>query len=116
METVCEVQNRLQRAYSCSTCHPSYVSKWSPQRASVGQCAVTAMYLHETFDYDICDVMVGRSRHFFNRTKAGDVVDLTADQFDCAINYDAGRIRKASDVMKSIKDRYEILKSNMQNL
>ena len=116
MNTLCEVQKCLVTAYNSETCHPSYVSKWSPERPIVGQCAITSVYLHETFGYDIYDVMVGRSRHFFNKMSDGTIVDLTAEQFDCEINYEFARKRNPKDVIKSVKDRYEILKTRMQNL
>ena len=116
MSTPYEVQKCLVMAYSSETCHPSYVSKWSSERPTVGQCAITAVYLHEIFGYDIYDVMVGRSRHFFNKKPDGSIIDLTSEQFDYEINYESARKRNPKDIIKSVKKRYEILKTRMQNL
>ena len=112
-----QLRNKIEPAWSIDTCHPSYRNKWTPQNPSVGQCAVTAMYLNEIHGWKIYDTMVGNSRHFFNKDSNGFIYDLTADQFPSDdVDYDNCRERKFTDLFKSCKDRYKLFKENIRNL
>lgn len=106
---------KLKAAYSKDTCHPSYASQWSPENPTAGQCAITALLVHEKYGYDIFEVKVGRSRHFFNKTSDGDVIDLTAEQFfGNPIAYEMARRREPKDLYKSCTERLNILKFKLQ--
>lgn len=74
-----ELKQKLLAAYGPDTAHPSY--PFSLDNPTAGQCAITALLVHETHGYDIYETKVGRSRHFFNKTTSGEVVDLTAEQY-----------------------------------
>lgn len=107
-------KQKLLAAYSAETCHPSYVDKWSPANPTAGQCAITALLVHENFGYDIYEVKVKRSRHFFNKTPSGEIVDLTAEQFSDAVDYSDCRKREPKDLYKVCQVRLDILKNNLQ--
>ena len=93
----------------------SYDGTFDESNPSRGQCAVTALLLHELYGYDIYDVKVGQTRHFFN--KDGErVIDLTAAQFTVPIPYDAGRKRNPKDLYrnKDFISRYMRLKNKTE--
>ena len=104
-------QQKLRAAYGPDTCHPSYVSQWSPENPTAGQCAITALLVHETFGYDIYEIKVNRSRHFFNKTPSGEIVDLTAEQFSGPVDYNVCRQRNPKELYKACGERFKILKS-----
>ena len=106
-----EFKQKLLTAYGPDTAHPSF--PWSQENPTAGQCAVTALLVHETFGYNIYEVKVKRSRHFFNKTPEGEIVDLTAEQFPTPVNYSDCRQRNPKDLYKSCKERLNILKSKM---
>ncbi len=80
-----EFKQKLLTAYSSETAHPSF--PWSPENPTAGQCAITALLVYETYGYNIYEVKVKRSRHFFNKTPEGKIVDLTAEQFSEPVDY-----------------------------
>ena len=106
--------DKIRDAWSKETSHPSYADKWSIENPSVGQCAITALYLNREYGYPIYDIMIGRQRHFFNRDKDGKVVDLTSDQFGGKIiDYDNGRLRNPTDLLKTTRARYSRFIKNL---
>ncbi|MBQ8806038.1 MAG: hypothetical protein IJZ68_06095 [Bacteroidaceae bacterium] len=107
-----ELKQKLLAAYGPDTAHPSF--PFSPSNPTAGQCAITALLVYEIYGYDIYETKVGRSRHFFNKTDDGKVIDLTAKQFfDKVIPYDACRKREPKELYKSCGERLTILKSKM---
>ena len=55
--------------------------RWTPDRPSVGQCAVTSMLVFDRFGGDILRTVNQGAPHYWNRID-GLEVDLTRDQFD----------------------------------
>lgn len=111
------IVDRFKRAWSEDTAHPSYKGKWGKDNPTAGQCAVTALVLNDLYGWDIYDVIVGRARHFFNKTDSGEIIDITAEQFgDTRIPYENSRLRDAKALLKNddIKARYKLLKSRLQ--
>jgi hypothetical protein len=106
--------NNIIRGWSRETAHPSYQNRWAPENPSAGQCAITAMYINQKYGYPIFETMVGKSRHFFNKDKEGNIVDLTKDQFDSDISYAHARERQFKDLYKSCKSRYDKFISNLE--
>ena len=112
-----KLRKDIEKGWSKETCHPSYQSKWSLEYPSIGQCAITAMWLNEKMGWDIYETIVNRSRHFFNKDSNGFIYDLTADQFqDSDINYENCRKREFKDLYRSCKDRYELFKHNLTSV
>jgi hypothetical protein len=54
--------------------------EWTPARSSSGQCAVTALIVHDRFGGEICRTTNRGVLHDWNRLD-GVEVDLTRDQF-----------------------------------
>jgi hypothetical protein len=106
-----EFKQKLLTAYSSETAHPSF--PWSPENPTAGQCAITALLVYETYGYDIYEVKVKRSRHFFNKTPEGEIVDLTAEQFGTPVSYANCTLRDPKTLYKSCQARLNILKTNM---
>lgn len=105
--------HKVRAAYTAETCHPSYLAQWSPANPTAGQCAITALLVYETFGYDIYEIKVNRSRHFFNKKPSGEIVDLTAEQFGVPVSYDNCTLRDPKTLYKSCQVRLNLLKANM---
>ena len=114
-----ELQNYctlIMQSWSKETAHPSYQSKWSKENMACGQCAVTVLAVNDICeDMQIYKCKVGRSTHYFNKTKNGDVIDLTMMQFNCRIDYSSGVPASRRNLLKvaHVKERYRLLKSRM---
>ena len=105
---------KIRSTWSKETSHPSYADKWSIENPSVGQCAITAMYLNQKYGYPIFETIIGKSRHFFNKDDDGNVIDLTKDQFNIEIDYSNSRQREFKDLYRSCGNRYELFMSNLK--
>lgn len=82
MNTIDDVYTVLRKAWSKETAYPSCQSEWVPSDPSYGQCAVTAMLIHDMFGGTIHRIRVsGGGTHYFNKI-AGHYIDLTIEQFD----------------------------------
>lgn len=82
MNTIDDVYTVLRKAWSKETAYPSCQSEWVPSDPSYGQCAVTAMLVHDMFGGTIHRIRVsGGGTHYFNKI-AGHYIDLTIEQFD----------------------------------
>lgn len=110
-----QLRKDLEKGWTRDTCHPSYRDKWSVELPSIGQCAITAMYLNEIMGWDIYETLIGKSRHFFNKDSNGFIYDLTSDQFPNNIDYTLSRKRDFKDLYRSCKNRYELFKSNLKH-
>ncbi|MBR5901889.1 hypothetical protein IKZ40_06020 [bacterium] len=72
----------LECCWCRETAYPSCQSNWVPNDPSYGQCAVTAMIVHDLFGGTIHKIRVeGGGTHYFNKIR-GEYVDLTREQFD----------------------------------
>lgn len=69
----------LRRRWSADTSF--WPEEWTPNRPSFGQCAVTAMLVHDRFGGEILRAVNQGVPHYWNRVDGIDV-DLTRDQFD----------------------------------
>jgi hypothetical protein len=68
-------------AWTKQTAHSP--DRWSSSKRSTGQCAVTALIVHDWYGGDIVKVIVnGRWSHYYNVLPDGTTIDLTRDQFD----------------------------------
>lgn len=109
----------LRKAWCRETAHPSYQSRWSEDNPSVGQCCVTALAIQDLYGGDIYSCKVGNNSHFVNIIDER-IIDKTSEQFGgtSQIKYISGSFRKKSRKSllknKNIKERYELLKSRME--
>lgn len=109
--------NLIKGAWSKETAHPTSQPKWTKDNPALGQCAVTALLVQDEMGGDIGEIMVGRTRHFFNIID-GKIVDLTSSQFDDNVRLDYSNIglRDRKMLQRSVQDRYELLKQNYARL
>lgn len=76
----------IRASWSIETCDPTDAAEWTPANPSRGQCAVTALVVHDQFGGQILEAEVHfqdgsrQGFHYWNRLAGGDV-DLTAEQF-----------------------------------
>jgi hypothetical protein len=80
------LQSAIRASWSLKTCDPTDASCWTPANPSLGQCAVTALVVHDLLGGQLLEAEVHRedgSRqgfHYWNRL-AGVDIDLTREQF-----------------------------------
>lgn len=107
---------KLTSAWGKDTCHPAYINRWTEQNPAAGQCLVTALAVQDEYGGDIYDCKVGRSRHFYNVIN-GNTVDLTFNQFPEGSEIKDARKRDRKQLLanKELRQRYELLKSRMED-
>ncbi len=76
--TVAVLAEALRRSWWEDTTN---AEDWSPEQASRGQCAVTALVVQEYLGGDLLRTVVDDVSHYWNRLPDGEMVDLTRDQF-----------------------------------
>lgn len=80
------VLNALRESWGPDTCAPEDVAHWTPDNPARGQCATTAVVLHDHFGGCLVrgEVIVdGRQVdfHWWNRLPDGRQIDATIEQF-----------------------------------
>jgi hypothetical protein len=84
--TLAGLESAIYASWSLDTCDPSDVAIWSPAEPSRGQCAVTALVVHDLLGGELLEAEVHHADgspqgyHYWNRF-AGVDVDLTRRQF-----------------------------------
>ena len=76
----------LRESWGPDTCAPEDVADWTPDNPARGQCATTALVLHDFFGGSLVmgEVIVDGERvdfHWWNRLADGEQVDITLEQF-----------------------------------
>ena len=80
------VQAAIRASWSLETCDPTDAAEWATANPSRGQCAVTALVVHDLFGGQLLEAEVHfddgsrQGFHYWNRLAGGDV-DLTREQF-----------------------------------
>jgi hypothetical protein len=71
------IDGALRASWSADTSY--WPDTWTPERPSIGQCAVTALIVQDQLGGDIIVAEVADDFHFWNRLPDGTEVDLTRD-------------------------------------
>jgi hypothetical protein len=80
------LQVAIRTSWSLETCDPIDAAQWTPDNPSRGQCAVSALVVHDFFGGQLLEAEVlfddgsRQGFHYWNRLSSGDV-DLTSEQF-----------------------------------
>ena len=80
------LRDAVRASWSLETCDPTDAAEWTPANPSRGQCAVTALVVHDLFGGQLLEAEVHfrdgsrQGFHYWNRLARGDV-DLTREQF-----------------------------------
>ena len=80
------VSAALRESWGADTCSPEDVPAWHPGNPARGQCATTAVVMHDYFGGSLVmgEVLVDGRRvdfHWWNRLPDGREIDLTIGQF-----------------------------------
>jgi hypothetical protein len=84
--TLTDLESAISASWSLDTCDPTDIPTWTPAEASQGQCAVTALVVHDLLGGLLLEAEVHHADgshqgfHYWNRF-AGVDVDLTRRQF-----------------------------------
>ena len=84
--TLEEVEVAIRASWSLESCDPTDAAEWTPDNPSRGQCAVTALVVHDLLGGQLLEAAVRnhdgapQGFHYWNRL-AGLDVDLTRSQF-----------------------------------
>lgn len=84
--TLVELESAISESWSVESCDPADVPTWTPAEPSQGQCAVTALVVHDLLGGQLLEAEVFHADgshqgfHYWNRF-AGVDVDLTRRQF-----------------------------------
>jgi hypothetical protein len=107
--TLTELERAVRAAWSLWTAdpadhHDSSGDDWSGDDPASGQCASTALIVHDTFGGTLLMAHVRRSDgrpagyHYFNRLPDGTEIDLTAEQFhDGEVLFDVTEVEIPAD-------------------
>jgi hypothetical protein len=85
--TLAGLESAIRSSWSIETCDPTDVPVWTATEPSRGQCAVTALVVHDLLGGELLEAEVDHADgshqgfHYWNRF-AGVDVDLTRRQFD----------------------------------
>jgi hypothetical protein len=114
LETLGDLYQVLRKCWCRESAYPSCQAEWVPADPSYGQCAITAMLVHDMFGGTIHRIRVdGGGTHYFNKID-GHYIDLTREQFDLyhiPVNYEPNEEmnRKYCGKNADTKKRYNIL-------
>ncbi|GAA3520531.1 hypothetical protein GCM10022234_15320 [Aeromicrobium panaciterrae] len=108
----------LRESWGPDTCAPEDVADWTPDNPARGQCATTAVVLHDYFGGCL---MVGEvfvdgepiDFHWWNRFPDGEQVDITLEQFgEHEIVVGAMEVRRPTGKTR-LDAQYELLSSRV---
>ena len=81
LQTLGDLYHVLRHCWTAETAYPSCKNEWSKKDCTYGQCAITAMLVHDMFGGTIHKVRKNGSTHYFKKIN-GHYVDLTSEQFE----------------------------------
>ena len=81
LKTLGDLYHILRHCWSAETAYPSCQKDWCEKDRTFGQCAITAMLVHDMFGGTIHKVRQNGGTHYFNKIN-GQYVDLTSEQFE----------------------------------
>ena len=77
-----ELKAKLKESWSRQTSEDP--KNWTPANPAWGQCAVTALFVHDLFGGEIMKVRVSNYKedHYYNILASGEEADFTKDHFN----------------------------------
>lgn len=118
IDTLHKLYAVLRLSWKANTAYRTCQSEWVPNDPSYGQCAITAMLVHDMFGGTIHRIRVdGGGTHYFNKID-GHYVDLTREQFDLydlPVKYEPNEemSRERCGTNPDTKERYKQLQRNI---
>ncbi len=114
LQTLEDLYGVLRKSWCKETAYSSSRADWQESDPSCGQCAITAMLVHDMFGGTIRRIRIGKGgTHYFNCID-GNYIDLTREQFDLydiPISYEPNKkiSREYCGKNKDTKKRYDLL-------
>jgi hypothetical protein len=109
------IEAALRKAWCKETSFPHTRDKWSDDNKALGQCAVTALVIHDLFGGDFANDK--EHNHIWNILPDGTEQDFSREQFASDIQLFATRVLKRGDVLDdegakkvATPERYEMLR------
>ncbi len=108
----------LRESWGPDTCAPEDIADWTPDNPARGQCATTALVLHDFFGGSLVmgEVIVDGERvdfHWWNRLPDGEQVDITLEQFGAHEHVvGAMEVRRPTGTIRH-QQQYELLSSRV---
>lgn len=118
LNTLDELYTTLRKCWKKQTAYPSCQAEWVECDPTFGQCAITAMLVHDMFGGTIHRIRVsGGGTHYFNKID-GHYIDLTREQFDLysiPVEYEPNETidRKYCGRNADTQKRFELLVQNI---
>jgi hypothetical protein len=120
--TLQTLERAIRQSWSIETCDPTDVPEWTPSNPSRGQCAVTALVVHDLLGGQLLEAEVDRSDgsrqgyHYWNRLPGFDV-DLTREQFAShEIVQDPHLIERQPGIPWLAQQQYELFRARVDSL
>lgn len=106
------LRKQLEKLWDAET---AYQRKWTSQRPSTGQCAVTALLAQDLVGGDLRNVRVNEVSHYFVAI-SGQIIDLTADQFEITPVYDLSHSVERAELLSNLdtEQRYRTLRERFE--
>jgi hypothetical protein len=108
--------NLLDRAHDAWDVETSATPEiWTPENPSAGQCAVTALWVHDELGGVLVRGTIAGGSHYWNRFSDGSELDLTRQQFEVWL-LDQEPFERDRSYVLSFPDtqrRYEALLRNL---
>jgi len=109
------IKEIFKKGWDKDTCYPALRKKWRNSSPEVGQCAITALIVHDIYGGEIAYNKI--KNHFWNKLPSGKFVDLTKGQFSNPGNLKPDLFIERSEILNSkaaklfeTKNRYNLLK------
>lgn len=101
-----ELSAALRRSWMRETAAPGSQNAWSATNPAWGQCAVTALIVHDLFGGEILRTEVpGYGSHYYNRLADGREIDLTREQFPADVTVPPGQSAPRERLLSSDRAR-----------
>jgi len=114
------LESAIRASWSLETCDPTDIEVWSASHPSRGQCAVTALVVHDLFGGELLEAEVHyqdgtrQGFHYWNRLD-GREVDLTREQFtEAEILQEPHVIDRLPEFPWRAEEQYQIFRTRVQ--
>jgi len=115
------LESILKKSWSKKTCHPAIRKDWTLENPAIGQCAITALIVHDYFGGEL--LYCKHHHHYWNRLPDNNEIDLTRCQFPKDIKICIDEVKQRGFNLKNKYDkeaktlkRYKILKRQVENI
>lgn len=109
----------LQSIWSRETCFPDQRGQWSEENLALGQCAATALIIHDLYGGVFANDT--QNHHVWNILPDGSEHDFSRMQFSVGVHIQRSKMRQRDDLLHhpraqqvEMKERYQLLKKSFE--